>query len=80
MRFDAGMNTSAMVVTTLLVVLAASIAVLVGGIVLAAKGTGRAKKVGWWVAIVASLFVLAFGTVIVMGAITSASLGQNPFA
>ncbi|WP_405219398.1 hypothetical protein [Agrococcus sp. Ld7] len=72
------MSTEVVTITMLLLLLAASTAALIGGVVLARSASGTLSTVGWWIAIVASLFVLAFGTVVVMGLVTSASLGQWP--
>lgn len=69
------MSAAATVLTPLIVLFAVSIAVLVGGIVMAANGTGRLRKAGWWIAIVASLFVLAFGITLVTSLIAGASQG-----
>lgn len=59
----------------MVLLLVLSIAALVAGIVVARR-SGARSKVGWWTAIVASLFVLAFGVTLAGGMIVSASLGQ----
>lgn len=67
------MNEVGSVVPILIILLLASIAVLLGGIRLAARGSGTWKTVGWWVAIVSSLFVVAFSVTLGMGFLASAS-------
>ena len=65
----------ALLLLLLVLLLVLSVAVLVAGIVIARRSTERSKA-GWWMAIVATPFVLAFGVTLFGGMIVSASLGQ----
>jgi hypothetical protein len=59
-------------ITMMVALLAASAAVCAGGVVLAVRADGRLEAVGLWTAIVAGLFVLAWGSILFMGALAGA--------
>jgi len=59
-------------IAMLVTLLAASAAVCAGGVVLAVRADGRLETVGVWTAIVAGLFVLAWGSILFIGALASA--------
>ncbi|SDR92491.1 hypothetical protein [Agrococcus carbonis] len=66
------MSDGATTITMLVTLLAASAAVCAGGVVLAVRADGRLQSVGVWTAIAAGLLVLAWGSVLLMGALASA--------
>jgi hypothetical protein len=66
------MSDDATIIAMLVTLLAASAAVCAGGGVFAVRADGRLQSVGVWTAIVAGLFVLAWGSVLLMGALAGA--------